>query len=136
MIGSLRLLIVEEDEDEALRIVRHLQRSHFGVDARRVETPGELSRQLVEGEWDLVIAALGLAHFNGLEAVRLVRSHSAELPLIIVSSVLDPETGRAAAEEGAAECVLREETARLVPLIERLLRDAERRRTSLAAPRP
>lgn len=136
MIGSLRLLIVEENEDEALRIVHHLQRSHFGVDARRAGTPGELTRQLAEQEWDIVIAGLGLDHFDGLEAIRLVRSRSLTLPVIVVSSTLDPETRLEARKEGADECVLREETARLIPLIERLLREAERLRASLAAPLP
>jgi PAS domain S-box-containing protein len=95
---------------------------------RRVETPGALAEALEKQHWDLVIADYVLPHFNGLEALGLVKARGLDLPFIIVSGHISDDTAVAAMKAGAHDYVMKDNLARLGPAVQRELREAEIRR--------
>ncbi|HEY6871213.1 MAG TPA: PAS domain S-box protein [Geobacteraceae bacterium] len=131
---SLRLLIVEDAEDDALLLVRELRKGGYAPDFVRVETPQELKAALDGGFWDAVFSDYNLPAFTGLDALRMVRESGLDLPFILVSGVMGEETAVEALQAGAHDYLMKGRYARLVPALERALKDAalrhERRQTA------
>ena len=124
----LRLVIVEDSEDDARLVVRELGRGGYHVHAQRVETRHDLSRTLADGEWDLVISDHDLPEFSAPEALSLVQSDPRHLPFIIVSGSMGEDHAVAAMKAGASDYLVKGHLSRLVPAVRRELADAEQRR--------
>ncbi len=128
MDRHLRLLLIEDSEDDARILLRHLRRSALDIEARIVDTAEGFLAALEEGGWDLILSDFQLPTFNGLAALRLLRARDGDLPFILVSGVLDEEAAVGAMLGGANDFVLKGNLSRLVPAIERELREAQTRR--------
>ncbi|HEB94987.1 MAG TPA: GGDEF domain-containing response regulator [Sedimenticola thiotaurini] len=124
----LRLLIIEDSEDDALLLVRELRRGGYLPEFRRVQDPEELGQALEESGWDLVITDHNMPGFDSSAALRLIKRHSPDLPVIIVSGSIGEEFAVAAMKAGAHDYLMKGNLKRLVPAIDRELRDAETRR--------
>jgi PAS domain S-box-containing protein len=134
MTQSLRLLLIEDVEDDALLLVRELRKGGIDPDYTRVETAEELEAALAGGRWDAVFSDYNLPAFTGLDALRIVRERGMDLPFILVSGVMGEETAVEALQAGAHDYLMKGRYARLVPALERALRDValhrERRQTA------
>ncbi|MBI3945470.1 MAG: ATP-binding protein [Armatimonadetes bacterium] len=124
----LRVLVVEDSEEDALLLARRLRQAEYDPSLRRVDTPEEMSASLAEETWDVIIADYTLPGFGGIEALNLYRKSGLDVPFIIVSGTIGEETAVAAMKGGAHDYVRKENTARLIPAIERELREAAERR--------
>lgn len=125
----LRVLIIEDYEEDAVLLQRHLRRAGYLLDARRVETADQLQEALNEPErWDLAIADYTLPSFGARDALALIQASGTDLPFIIVSGTIDEVSAVNAMRAGAHDYVLKGHLERLLPAIERELSDAERRR--------
>ena len=124
----LRVLIVEDSEDDALLLVFELRRGDYSPVFQRVETVEAMRKALEEKSWDLVISDYVLPGFSGLEALRLVRKSGLDLPFIIVSGKIGEYTAVNAMKEGANDYLIKGNISRLVPAIEREMQEAEVRR--------
>ena len=126
---SLRVLIIEDYEEDAVLLQRHLARAGYIVDARRVETAADLRAALAEPkQWDLVIADYTLPSFGARDALKIIQDSGVDLPFIIVSGTIDEVSAVNAMRAGAHDYVLKGHLERLLPAIERELTDAERRK--------
>ena len=120
----LRVLIIEDYEEDAVLLRRHLVRAGCNVEARRVETPAELLKALSEPvPWDLVLADYTLPSFGARDALRLIQKQGVDLPFIIVSGTIDEISAVSAMRAGAHDYVLKGHLERLMPAIERELAD-------------
>ena len=128
MSKPLRLLIVEDSEDDALLFVRELMRADYDATFERVDTREAMSRALAGGTWDLILADYSMPHFNGLEALELLKKSALDVPFIFVSGAAGEDIAVAAMKAGAHDYVMKGNLRRLVPAIERELREAEVRR--------
>jgi phosphoserine phosphatase RsbU/P len=128
MAKPLRVLIVEDSEDDALLLVFELRRGDYAPVFRRVESYDAMRRALAEEGWDLVISDYVLPGFSGLEALRLVRQSGLDLPFIIVSGKIGEDTAVNCMKEGANDYLIKGNISRLVPAIEREMQEAEVRR--------
>ncbi len=128
MAIPLRTLIVEDSEDDAALVVRELKRGGFDVDHIRVDTSEALSTALAESQWDIVISDYSMPGFSGAEALKILRAMDTETPFVFVSGTLGEETAVDALKSGAQDYVIKGKLARLVPAIQRELRDADGRR--------
>ena len=128
MPEPLRVLLVEDSEDDALLIVQALQEGGFTVHDRRVETEATFRAALAEETWDLIIADYVLPRFSGVAAIRIARELGLDLPIIMVSGKAGEETAVEAMRAGAQDYLLKGNLARLAPAIRRELQDAEVRR--------
>lgn len=128
MAKPLRVLIVEDSEDDALLLVFELRRGEYSPNFKRVENMESMRKALEEESWDLVISDYVLPGFSGLEALRLVRGSGLDLPFIIVSGKIGEDTAVNAMKEGANDYLIKGNISRLVPAIEREMQEAEVRR--------
>ncbi|HEY7189417.1 MAG TPA: EAL domain-containing protein [Vicinamibacterales bacterium] len=120
----LRLLLIDDSEDDAALVVRELARAGYAVSSQRVDSPEALAAALRSQRWDLAIADYVMPRFNGVAALALLREHNAELPLIFVSGTIAEAEVVVAMRTGAQDYVRKGDLARLVPTVERQLREA------------
>ena len=128
MLKPLRVLLIEDSDPDALLLGRHLRQGGLEPAIRRVETAAQLQAALPEEEWHVIISDYRLPGFDGMEALQQVKAHGRDVPFILVSGVIGDEQAVAAMKAGAHDFILKDKLARLVPAIERELRDAETRR--------
>ena len=128
MSNPLRVLVVEDSEDDTLLLQRTLQRGGFDLTVERVDTAADMSAALNEQSWDVIISDYNLPQFSGLAALELVQERQVDLPFIIVSGAIGEEVAVEAMKSGAHDYVMKDNLARLIPVIERELREAEVRR--------
>jgi CheY-like chemotaxis protein len=84
--GPLRVLVVEDSEDDALLMLRELRRGGYEPVYERVDTPGAMRRALAErGPWDVVLSDWRMPRFEAPEALEMLRRAGSEAAFIIVS---------------------------------------------------
>ncbi|HXE96340.1 MAG TPA: response regulator [Dongiaceae bacterium] len=125
---SLRLLLIEDSEDDAMLLELELRNGGLDTDITRVETPEELESALEAKNWDAVIADYSLPAFTGIDALRIIRARGLDLPFILVSGVIGEEKAVEAMKAGAHDYILKGSYSRLAPALERELEDAAVRR--------
>ncbi len=128
MTTTLRLLIVEDSEDDALLLERELKKNGYELDCERVDTPEEMQSALAAKVWDLVISDFVMPRFSGLGALQILRESAIDIPFIVVSGKIGEETAVEAMRAGAHDYILKGNLARLAPAVEREMVDAEVRR--------
>jgi two-component system cell cycle sensor histidine kinase/response regulator CckA len=128
MKASLRLLIIEDLEDDALLIVRALERAGYDPIYARVDTEAAVSAALDGGPWDVVVSDFDMPRLTGTAALRLVRARDLDTPFIFVSGTMGEDVVVEAMRAGAQDYVTKGNLGRLVPAIERELRDRAGRR--------
>lgn len=121
----INVLIIEDSEDDYELIKRKIRREGYNVNAVRVETADEYLKALNSEEWDVVISDNSLPHFNARAALEITREKYPFMPFIIVSGTIGEEAAVEAMRSGANDYLLKNDLARLMPAIERELRDAE-----------
>jgi signal transduction histidine kinase len=124
----LRVLFVEDSLADAFLLERALRRGGFHVVCDRVDTAEGMLRALEEREWDLILADHSMPQFSAPEALQILKQKNLDLPFIIVSGHIEEETAVSTMSSGAHDYVMKDRLARLVPAVERELREAETRR--------
>ncbi len=129
----LRVLILEDSEDDSLLILRELEQGGFEPDHLRVETRQGLQDALAAGGWDIIIADYTIPGFNALEALRLVQEEGIDLPFIIVSGSIGEETAVEAMQAGARDYLMKGNLTRLTSAVTREPTKTERTSKSRCA---
>lgn len=128
MTKPLRALVVEDNENDALLMIRELRRGGYEVAFERVDTSGAMAAALEAAPWDIILSDYSMPGFGGLAALRLVGEKGPDTPFILVSGVIGEDVAVEAMRLGAHDYVLKHDLRRLVPAVERELREAEVRR--------
>ncbi len=128
MEKTLRVLIVEDSEDDTFLLRRELKQSGYALIFQRVDMAADLQTALKNQEWDAIIADYNMPNFNALEALRLLKDSRLDLPFIVVSGSITDDTAVAAMKAGAHDYIMKDNLKRLVPAIEREIHEAEDRR--------
>lgn len=121
----IRVLTVEDSEDDTLLLLREFRRGGYEPIYRRVETREELEDALATQTWDIVISDYTLPKFSGLMALEVVQSQKLDLPFIIVSGNVGEEIAVDAMKAGAHDYLMKDNLTRLIPAVERELRETE-----------
>jgi PAS domain S-box-containing protein len=124
----LRILLIEDSEDDAQLLLREVRRMGYDVQSRRVETTEELRSALTAETWDLVLCDYSLPHLDAPRALEILKSSSLDLPFIIISGTIGEESAISALKAGAHDFIIKGKYARLGPAIERELGEAQIRR--------
>src|SRR5215208_256981 len=125
----LKVLLVEDSEDDALLLVRMLRRGGYDPAWERVDTQSAMEAALDGGSWDLIISDHSMPAFSSLAALGLLRRKGfVDLPFIIVSGQIGEDAAVAAMKAGAHDYLMKDNLARLNSAIERELREADVRR--------
>ncbi len=130
MFQPIRLLLVEDDADDAELLIHRLRREGFAPDWKRVQSGAALQSALKIQTWDIVISDYQMPGFSGEAVLEIVRAWDADLPIIIVSGAIGEETAVDLMRGGASDFVLKQNLARLPLAVGRELRQAESGRLS------
>lgn len=123
----LRVLMVEDSEDDAALLLVLLRQGGYEIDSARVDSASGMTRALNQ-KWDIVISDHSMPQFSGTEALKMLRARDAEVPFIFVSGTIGEDAATDAMRVGAQDYVMKANLKRLVPAVQRELRDAEDRR--------
>ncbi len=125
----LKVLLVEDSEDDALLLMRMLRRGGYDPAWERVDTAAAMEAALDGHSWDLVISDHSMPAFSSSAALGLLRRKGfVDLPFIIVSGQIGEDAAVAAMKAGAHDYLMKDNLARLNSAIERELREADVRR--------
>ena len=133
MTGTLRVLLVEDSENDAMLLLRELRRGGYKPLSQRVYTPEDMEEALRAADagdepFEVVISDYYMPRFRAPDALRLLRDLGYDLPFIVVSGKIGEDAAVGIMKAGADDYVTKENMSRLCPAIERELREAEVRR--------
>lgn len=129
----LRLLIIEDSEDDALLLLHRFREAGYRCHSARVENARDMRAALMDRTWDVVLSDHSMPQFSALAALHLLQELRIDLPFIIVSGVINEETAIAAMRSGAHDYLSKNRLERLLPAVERELREARNRAERRAA---
>lgn len=127
---SLNILLVEDSEDDAFLVLTELERNGYSPHSIRVDTEKAMKEALENQLWDVVLADYNMPQFSAPAALKILKNYGFDIPFIIVSGVIGEETAVSAMKMGAHDYIMKGHLTKLVPVIERELREAEIRRES------
>ena len=122
--GDLKILLLEDREEDFFIISRTLRRDGLEFEARRVDCIEEFERTIIEHEWDLIISDFNLPGFSAIQALDLMRESRPEVPFIVVSGSIGEEQAVELIRHGASDFLMKDRLARLSHVVRRELRDA------------
>ena len=125
---KLRVLILEDNEDDFEMVIRQLKRGGYQVDAIRVESESSFRKALQDEKIDLILCDYLLPAFNAESALQIFRQENIDVPFIVLSGVIGEETAVKMIKAGAHDYLLKDKLTRLNSAVERELRAAEVRR--------
>jgi PAS domain S-box-containing protein len=131
--GTLRVLLVEDSENDAMLLLRELRRGGYQLHSQRVCTPEDMQEALRAADarnepFQVVISDYYMPRFSAPDALRLLRELGYDLPFIVVSGKIGEEAAVEIMKAGANDYLTKENMSRLCPAVERELREAEVRR--------
>jgi PAS domain S-box-containing protein len=125
MSNRLRVLIVEDQEDDATLLLRELKRGGYDVTFERVDTSADMRSALANHTWDVIVSDYSMPMFDAPAALGVLHEFGLDLPFIISSGTVGEETAVAALRAGAHDFFVKGNLTRLIPAIEREMREAQ-----------
>jgi len=127
MTTLLRVLLVEDSEDDAALLVRELRKGGYAPEFQRVDTGADLEAALSHDAWDIIITDHNLPGFSSEAALATIKQSELDIPVIIVSGSIGESIAVEAMKNGAHDYIMKDNLARLVPAIARELRETKNR---------
>lgn len=127
MAEILRVLLIEDAEDDAELVMRALRQAGYEVNHERVENAEELQAALEKQAWDIILSDYHLPSFKAPEALALIRLHDAEVPFILLSGTIGEDIAVEMMKAGAQDFFLKRNLTRLASAVARELKEAEER---------
>jgi DNA-binding NtrC family response regulator len=124
MNNRLRVLIVEDQDDDATLLLRELKRGGYDVTFERVDTAAAMRTALTDHTWDVIVSDYSMPVFDAPSALGVLHEFGLDLPFIISSGTVGEETAVAALRAGAHDFFVKGNLTRLIPAIEREMREA------------
>lgn len=128
MAKPIRVLIVDDAEDDALLLVRKLKNAGYDSETERVDTPDTMKKALERGNWDVIICDYVMPGFGAPAALGILKESGLDIPFIVMSGIMGEEKAVEMMRAGAQDYIKKDNTSRLMPAIEREIREAESRR--------
>lgn len=128
MSKPLRILIVEDSEDDLFLLLHELRKGGYDPDYLSVCTPKGMSQALAARQWDVITSDYNMPGFSALAALQLLQETGLDVPFIVVSGKIGEDQAVAAMKAGAHDYVMKQNLSRLAPALEREIREAGERR--------
>ncbi|MFZ2395468.1 MAG: PAS domain S-box protein [Smithella sp.] len=122
---SLRVLIVDDSDDDAKLMIRQLRNGGYDPKWKRVETAETMKAALESQQWDVILCDYKMPRFNSPAALKVLQDIKIDIPFIIVSGAIGEDTAVAAMKSGAHDFLMKDKLAKLVVAIEREIREAK-----------
>ncbi len=129
----LHTLLIEDSEDDAFLILLNLRKGPFDIQSRRVDNEKDLIAALYSENWDLILCDYSLPGFSGFQALSISQQSTLDIPFIFVSGSMGEDVAVDAMHKGAHDYVMKGNLKRLLPAIERELKEVEIRKAKKKA---
>lgn len=124
----LRILLVEDNDDDAALLLAMLRQAGYEPEYAIVQTAGEMREALPRQPWDIIISDFSLPAFNAPSALQILRESGLDIPAIVISGTIGEEVAVETLKLGASDYLLKQNLTRLAAAIERTLLDTRNRR--------
>lgn len=124
---TLDVLLIEDSEDDAVLLLHRFRQAGYTVRSIRVEDEKGLRAALRSGSWDVVLSDHNMPQFSAMAALGILQELGLDLPFIIVSGVIEEDIAVSAMRAGAHDYLSKTNLDRLVPAVEREMREARNR---------
>ena len=128
MDKPIRVLIVDDSEDDGLLLLRQLKNGGYSPTSEQVDTAEAMNEALDRQTWDIILCDYSMPGFSATAAFDLYKEKRLDLPFIIVSGTIADEIAVAAMRAGAHDYLMKDNLARLSPAVDRELREVRIRR--------
>jgi PAS domain S-box-containing protein/putative nucleotidyltransferase with HDIG domain len=128
MPAFLRVLIVDDSEDDASLIMRKLRSGDYDPQCERVDTLEAMKSALERQEWDVILCDYKMPCFSAIAALKLTQEKNIDIPFIIVSGAVGEDVAVSTVKSGAHDYVMKDNLTKLTVTIDRALREAIIRR--------
>jgi PAS domain S-box-containing protein len=122
---SLRVLIIEDSEDDLLLTIRELKKGGYKPVYERVQTAAAMKKALKEKQWDIILCDYKMPKFNAPSASAVLKKANIDIPIIVLTGAIGEETAAECMRLGAQDYILKGNLSRLCPAIARELEDAK-----------
>ncbi|HVO33665.1 MAG TPA: diguanylate cyclase, partial [Elusimicrobiota bacterium] len=129
----LRVLIVEDSEDDSLLLLHALRKGGYDPVHRRVDTAPAMTQALANESWDIIVSDHRMPSFDATHALNILKQAGSDVPFVIVSGSIGEEIAVGAMRSGAKDYLMKNNLTRLCAVVDRELREAEVRRQRLFA---
>jgi PAS domain S-box-containing protein len=120
---SLRVLMVEDSEDDVLLIIRELKKGGYNPSYERVENAVAMKKALEEKQWDVILCDYKLSIFNAPSAIAVLKEVKIDIPIIIVSGAIGEDMAVECMHSGARDYIMKDNLSRLCPAIAREVKE-------------
>lgn len=127
MEKALKVILVEDSDNDVLKIDDELRKAGFRPKMKKVNTHDQFCDVLNQSSWDIVISNCEFSEFNGVDAIHIIKDSKLDLPVIIISNTNSEESAIEAVKAGASDYIMRDKLIRLVPSIRRELKHIKQR---------
>ncbi len=128
MAVPIRILFIEDSQDDVVLILHHLRKGGFEPDWQRVDTAEAIRAAISEKHWDLILCDFKMPSLDGKQALAIVKAHQIDTPFMVISGYLIEEAAVDLLKSGANDFIRKGNWARLIPAINRELREFESRK--------
>jgi len=135
MSRVLRILYLEDNPNDAAIVADYLAANGVVCEVVRVETRNAFEAELQTGGYDVIFSDYRLPAYDGSWALAFARRHCPAVPFVLVSGTVGEDAAIASLLEGATDYVLKDHLSRLIPSLERALREGENWRARRQAER-
>jgi signal transduction histidine kinase len=125
---EIHILMLEDSDADAELSLHTLRRGGIVFSCQRVETKSEFSQALEESPPNVILSDFSLPTFDGYSALAIAKVKCPDIPFIFVTGTLGEEVAIETLKKGATDYVLKQRLSRLVPSVQRALREAQERR--------
>ena len=133
MAQPLHILIIEDNEDDALLVLRAIRRGGYDPISQRVDSPDALHEVLFSQPWEIIITDYRMPQFTAVDALNILQESGLDLPFIVLSGEISEQQAIDLMRAGADDYLMKGQLARLLPVIERELRENQVRHDRRAA---
>lgn len=123
MSKKLKVLLIEDSEDDAVLVKRELKKNGYEPYIQRIETSQDMKKNLKEKSWDIVISDYVMPRFSGIDAIKQFKKTKSDIPFIVVSGKIGEDTAVESMKAGADDYIMKNNLSRLGPAIKRELND-------------
>jgi PAS domain S-box-containing protein/putative nucleotidyltransferase with HDIG domain len=124
----LRVLIVDDSEDDTSLIIRKLSSGGYDPKWERVDSSEAMKNALKREDWDIILCDYKMPNFNAPAALKLAHGNKTDIPFIVVSGAIGEDTAVDLMKSGAHDYVMKDKLAKLAVAVERAIREAKIRR--------
>jgi PAS domain S-box-containing protein len=121
MSVPIKVLIVEDSEDDTDFLLRELRHGEYIPEHARVDSPRSLREALQNNEWDIILSDYYMPGFSALTALQIVHDMKINIPFVVITGATGEDIAVEAMRAGAQDYLLKHNLRRLVSVVRREL---------------